>query len=90
MIRAVKGTRDILPPASAIWNRVESAARQVFSTFNYQEIRTPIFEETALFARGGLEDAGAERGRELAMRGGGETLLEGVVELVGWRHWISS
>ena len=56
MIRAVKGTRDILPPASAVWNHVEAVAREVFRTYNYQEIRTPIFEETALFARGVGED----------------------------------
>src|SRR5271165_1553305 len=52
MIKAVKGTRDILPPSSAVWNRVEAAAREVFRRYNYQEIRTPILEETALFARG--------------------------------------
>src|SRR5579863_4543634 len=52
MIRAVKGTRDLLPPATAVWNRVESAAREVFRAYNYQEIRTPILEETQLFARG--------------------------------------
>jgi histidyl-tRNA synthetase len=51
-IRAVKGTRDILPPSSAVWNRVEGVAREVFRTCNYHEIRTPILEETALFARG--------------------------------------
>ena len=56
MIKAVKGTRDILPPASNIWNRVEAIAREVFRTYNYQEIRTPILEETALFARGVGED----------------------------------
>src|SRR3981081_1595652 len=55
-MKAVKGTRDILPPASAVWNRVETVAREVFRTFNYHEIRTPIFEETALFARGVGED----------------------------------
>ena len=55
-LRAIKGTRDILPPVSAVWNRVEAVAREVFRTFNYQEIRTPIFEETALFARGVGED----------------------------------
>src|SRR4051795_5730080 len=43
--------RDILPPASAVWNQVEAAARRVFAQFNYHEIRTPILEETALFAR---------------------------------------
>src|SRR5258706_10344548 len=52
MIKAVKGTRDILPPASSVWNHVEAAAREVFRRYNYHEIRTPIFEETALFARG--------------------------------------
>ena len=49
---SVKGMRDILPPASAVWNQVEAAARRVFFRFNYREIRTPILEETALFARG--------------------------------------
>src|SRR6202171_2250883 len=43
--------RDILPPSSAVWNQVEAAARRVFQRFNYHEIRTPILEETALFAR---------------------------------------
>lgn len=52
MIKAIKGTRDILPPSSAVWNHVEAVAREVFRTYNYQEIRTPIFEETSLFARG--------------------------------------
>ncbi len=52
MIKAIKGTRDILPPATAVWNFVEATAREVFRTYNYHEIRTPIFEETALFARG--------------------------------------
>ncbi len=52
MIRAIKGTRDILPPQSSIWNRVEAIVRGVFTAYNYGEIRTPIFEETTLFARG--------------------------------------
>jgi histidyl-tRNA synthetase len=56
VIRAVKGTRDILPPSSDIWNKVEAAARHVFGTYNYREIRTPILEETALFARSVGED----------------------------------
>ena len=56
MIRAVRGTRDILPPSSAVWNHVERVAREVFRAYNYQEIRTPIFEETQLFARGVGED----------------------------------
>jgi histidyl-tRNA synthetase len=52
MIKAVKGMRDILPPSSTVWNQVETIARELFRTYNYQEIRTPILEETALFARG--------------------------------------
>ena len=52
MITSVKGMRDILPPSSAVWNQVEMAARKIFTQFNYHEIRTPIVEETALFARG--------------------------------------
>ena len=56
MIKAVKGTRDILPPSSKIWNDVEAITRELFRTFNYQEIRTPIIEETALFARGVGQD----------------------------------
>ena len=51
-IRTVKGMRDILPPSSGIWNHAETVARGVFRVYNYQEIRTPILEETALFARG--------------------------------------
>jgi histidyl-tRNA synthetase len=50
-IRAIKGVRDILPPASALWNRVEQAARDVFESYNFADIRLPIFEETSLFAR---------------------------------------
>src|SRR5258707_7788187 len=52
MIKAVKGMRDILPPSSTAWNQVEAISRELFRTYNYQEIRTPILEETALFARG--------------------------------------
>src|ERR1700684_4452898 len=52
MIRTVKGTRDLLPPDTSVWNRVERTAREVFHAYNYQEIRTPILEETQLFARG--------------------------------------
>src|SRR5262249_44662382 len=51
MIKAVRGTRDLLPPDTALWNFVEAAARDVFRAYNFQEIRTPIFEETQLFAR---------------------------------------
>jgi len=49
--QAIKGVRDILPPESTLWNRVEQAAREVFGTFGFAEIRLPIFEQTDLFAR---------------------------------------
>lgn len=44
--------RDLLPPATGVWNYIEDAARRVFRSYNYQEIRTPVLEETQLFARG--------------------------------------
>jgi histidyl-tRNA synthetase len=49
--RAIKGTRDILPPESALWNWFEHSAREVFESYNFGEIRLPIFEDTQLFAR---------------------------------------
>ncbi|MFZ0320447.1 MAG: histidine--tRNA ligase [Candidatus Sulfotelmatobacter sp.] len=52
MIKAVRGTRDLLPPDTALWNFVESEVREVFRAYNFHEIRTPIFESTELFARG--------------------------------------
>ncbi len=50
-IRSVKGTRDLLPRETALWQRVEVEARRVFAAYNFREIRTPILEQTALFAR---------------------------------------
>jgi histidyl-tRNA synthetase len=49
--QAIKGVRDITPPDSAVWNRVEQTAREVFATFRFAEIRLPIFEQTQLFVR---------------------------------------
>lgn len=51
-IQALRGTRDILPAEIAYWQNVESVTRDVLSKAAYQEIRTPIFEETTLFKRG--------------------------------------
>ncbi|PYV41460.1 MAG: histidine--tRNA ligase [Acidobacteria bacterium] len=56
VIKAIKGTRDILPPESAVWNKVESTAREIFELYGFSEIRTPVFERTDLFARGVGED----------------------------------
>ncbi len=52
MIKAVRGTRDLLPPDTDLWNFVEAETREVLRAYNYHEIRTPIFEATELFARG--------------------------------------
>ena len=52
MIKAIKGTRDILPDEVGAWHRVERSAHRLFARYGYREIRTPIFEETQLFARG--------------------------------------
>jgi histidyl-tRNA synthetase len=51
-IKSPRGTRDLLPPETALWNFVEAAVRDVFRAYNFHEIRTPIFESTELFARG--------------------------------------
>src|SRR5579864_3327647 len=84
MIKAVRGTRDLLPPETALWNFVEAGVRDVFRAYNFHEIRTPIFEETALFARGVGEEtdivakemytwedrsrAASEKGQSLTLR----------------------
>src|SRR5437899_8354168 len=52
MIKAIRGTRDLLPPETQLWNFVEAKVREVMRAYNFQEIRTPIFEATELFARG--------------------------------------
>jgi histidyl-tRNA synthetase len=49
--RTLKGTKDILPEETAGWQYVESVVRRVMQNFNYREIRTPVFEQTGLFAR---------------------------------------
>jgi histidyl-tRNA synthetase len=49
--QAIRGTRDLLPPDTALWNRVEQTAHEVFTTYGFGEIRPPIFEPTELFAR---------------------------------------
>ncbi|HMF52861.1 MAG TPA: histidine--tRNA ligase [Edaphobacter sp.] len=51
-LKAVRGTRDLLPPETELWNRVEAVARSVFARYGFGEIRTPVFEATELFARG--------------------------------------
>lgn len=73
----------MLPPDTGLWNYVESVAREVFRAYNFQEIRTPIFESTELFARGVGEDTDIvskemytweDRGRAESDRGSSLTL----------------
>ncbi len=51
LIQSVKGTRDLLPAETPLWQRVEDEARKVFAAYNFREIRTPVLEQTALFTR---------------------------------------
>src|ERR1700746_1893980 len=50
-LKAVRGTRDLLPPETELWNHVEATARLVFARYNFGEIRTPVFEDKWLFER---------------------------------------
>jgi len=52
MFKSIKGTKDILPTEIHKWHYIERILRRVFHNFGYQEIRTPVFEETSLFKRG--------------------------------------
>lgn len=49
--KSIKGTKDILPDETHLWQIVEQNIRATMELFNYKEIRTPVFEETSLFAR---------------------------------------
>src|SRR6266571_2222528 len=49
--QAIRGTRDLLPPETSLWNRVEQTAHEVFATFGFGEIRPPAIETLGLFAR---------------------------------------
>ena len=51
MIRAARGTYDILPADSGLWHAIESQMREILEAYAFHEIRTPIFEATELFVR---------------------------------------
>ena len=51
MIKAIRGTKDILPGETPLWRDIENNARGVLRAHNYDEIRTPVIEETALFVK---------------------------------------
>ena len=52
MVKAPRGTRDLLPGEVEKWQFVECVARDICETYGFKEIRTPIFEHTELFLRG--------------------------------------
>ncbi len=52
VLQAVRGTRDLLPPETELWNHIDTTARRVFERYSFGEIRTPILEDTQLFSRG--------------------------------------
>lgn len=52
MIQAIKGAKDILPDEAFFWQRLEERLRALALAYNYEEIRVPSFEETALFVKG--------------------------------------
>jgi len=56
MIKAIKGTKDLLPSDAPRWHYLEDIVKKIFTNFSYKEIRTPVFEETSLFARSIGED----------------------------------
>ncbi len=51
MIKAIRGTKDILPGESGAWQKIENVSRENLKLFGYREMRTPIIEETALFVK---------------------------------------
>jgi len=50
-IQALRGMSDILPAQVGLWQKLETAIRELTSSYAYQEIRTPIVESTGLFQR---------------------------------------
>jgi len=51
-IKAVKGTKDILPDEVWKWQKLEAESKKIFELYGYREIRTPVFEATELFIKG--------------------------------------
>ena len=52
IIRNIKGTKDILPQDSFIWQTLAARIHSFYQSFGYKEIKTPAFEESSLFERG--------------------------------------
>ena len=54
-ISVPRGTNDILPAETPLWQEIERKARQILRNYNYREIRTPHFEDVGLFKDNQLE-----------------------------------
>ncbi len=84
--RSIKGTKDILPADSALWQHVEETIRTVMADFRYAEIRTPVFEQTSLFSRsiGELTDIVSKEMYTFTDRGGESVTLrpEGTASVI--------
>ena len=51
-IQKPRGTMDIFPREALLWQKIENEARRVAKLYGFGEVRTPTFEELALFKRG--------------------------------------
>lgn len=84
--RSIKGTKDILPSDSALWQRIEATVRTVMADFRYAEMRTPVFEQTQLFSRsiGELTDIVSKEMYTFVDRGGESVTLrpEGTASII--------
>jgi len=72
--RALRGTKDILPDEIFKWRLAEERAREIFSRYGFQEIRTPVFEAYDLFARGMGESTDIVHKEMYVMERGGERI----------------
>jgi histidyl-tRNA synthetase len=84
MIKSPRGTRDLLPPDTALWNFVEATVRDVFRAYNFHEIRTPIFESTELFARGVGEETDIVTKEMFTWEDRGGTQSDKFAEFLDW------
>lgn len=77
LLQAIRGMNDILPSDIALWQRLETAARELFAAYGYQEMRVPIVEQTALFKRsiGELTDVVSKEMYSFEDRGGEQITL---------------
>ncbi len=97
--QTIRGTRDLLPPETALWSRVEETARRVFESYGFGEIRPPVIEEFDLFARSvgeGSDIVGKEmyefhdrKGRHLCLRPESTASVARAFVQHGMRDWAS-